>query len=120
MAPYFCHVGNHLYQPSVNRDGCQHPACIALRNAPSEPLGVLVGTIQGGFRDTSGDPLYDSQKNFDKGLDAYRKARGEGLQPKSSTVEAVAEAQNKVRAHKRALKKLGLKAGEVKVAPGVE
>ena len=82
---------------------------------------IMIGTIPGGFNDTRGDPQYDFQKNFDKGLDAYRKARDEGLAPATTSVAAVEASQRQVKSQKRALeklKKMGIDGSELATAPG--
>ncbi len=121
--PYFCHVGSHLYITDKEQsDGCAHPACISFSKVDVPPVGIMVGTVPGGHNDTHSTEQYKFQAGFDKGLDAYKKARGEGLRPKASTVDAVGKAQREVKSHQRALKKLGMKRSDLNmpVAAGVE
>ena len=87
------------------------------------PLGLLPSTVPGAHNDSRGDAQYDFHKKFDKGLDAYKKARGEGLAPKATTVAAVEASHREVKSHKRALKKLkkmGADTTKLSVAKGVE
>lgn len=78
-----------------------------------------MGTVPGGHNDTYGGAKYAFQKNFDKGLEEYKKAKDEGLQPKATTIKAVREAQATVKKQQRAVRKLGLEEGEVATAAGV-
>lgn len=84
--------------------------------------GPLVGTVPGGHNDVYGSPQYKFQRDFDPGLESYRKAKDEGLQPKATTVKAVEQAQKEVKSHERGLKKLrnlGVEA-PLQVAAGVD
>ena len=120
--PYFCHVGNHLYVAGPV-DGCHEPTCLEFKELDVPPLGLMVGSIPGGHNDTYGSAQYKYQSQFDKGLDAYRGAKDEGLQPKATTVGAVEAARKQVVSQKRGLKKLkkmGIGADEVKTVAGVE
>jgi len=121
--PYFCHVGNHLYVTDPDgAEGCHEPSCVDFRNKDVPPLGVLLGTVPGGHNDTHAGAKYKFQSGFDKGLDAYRGARDEGLSPKSTTVEAVEASHREVKSQKRALekmKKMGMDTSTVKTAKGV-
>ena len=111
----------HVHDDETWEWGINCDVCHTGRTFPLQ-RGPLVGTVPGGFNDSRGDAKYDFQKNFDKGLDQYKAARDEGLRPKATTVEAVREAQDTVRSHKRAIKKIK-KIGDVselKVAPGVD
>ena len=122
MSPLYCYVGNHQYV-SGPVEGCHDPACAAFRDVDVPPLGLLASTVAGGFNDSRGNQQYDYHKNFDKGLDAYAGARKEGLQPKATTVRAVAEAQKEVKSQERGLKKLrkaGVPTSELKRTAGVE
>ena len=98
--------------------------CNAKRKEEHTPQYLLIGTVPGAHNDSRGDAQYNFQKNFDKGIDAYKKAKGEGLQPKATTVEAVDAAHKEVKSQQRALKKLGLHKDpdakkELRLAPGV-
>lgn len=120
--PYFCHVGNHLYVVGPV-EGCHDPGCLEFKELDVPPLGIMVGSVPGGFNDSNASKQYKYQSQFDKGLDAYREARDEGLKPKATTVGAVKAARKEVASHKRGLKKLkkmGIGAGEVSAASGVE
>jgi len=120
--PYYCHVGAHLYV-SGKEEGCHHAACVTFREVVVPPLGLLASTVPGAHNDSRGDQQYDYHKKFDKGLDAYKKARGEGLQPKATTVAAVEASHREVKSHTRAIKKLkkmGVGTSELATAKGVE
>ncbi len=83
------------------------------------PQTVYVGIVQGASKDTAD---VQARRDFDPGLDAYKKARDEGLQPKHSTLRAVADARREVRSHEAALKKLSKVADTeyIRTAAGVE
>jgi len=120
--PLFCyiHSGDYVHGDS---EGCQHVSCIKFRNTEMPPERVLVGSIPGGYNDTCGDAQYDFQKNFDKGLHAYKKARDDGLRPSGTSVEAVKAAQREAASQSRALKvleKAGADTTELRRAEGVE
>lgn len=104
--PWLSHLGT-----------CAQCRAEAWRN--HERPNIYLGTVPGGFNDSDGHSFH---RNFDKGMYEYEKARKEGLQPKATTVEAVREAQDQVRVHKKALKKLNKVADVegINVAPGVE
>ena len=67
------------------------------------PIGVVMGVVPGTSKDTG---PYRYHMDFDKGLDKYREARANGLQPKATTVKAVEESKAEVASHSRALKKM--------------
>jgi len=120
--PLFCYVGNHPYLTGPE-DGCHEPTCLQFKELDVPPLGPMIGTVPGGHNDTNGSRQYKYQSQFDKGLDAYKEAKDEGIQPAATTVAAVEAAREQVASHKRGLKKLkkmGIGAGEVSVASGVE
>ena len=120
--PLFCYVGSHDYVTGKD-EGCQHNTCLAFRGVEVPPLGLLPSTVPGAHNDSRGDAQYDFHKKFDKGLDAYKKARGEGLAPKATTVEAVEASHREVKSQKRAIKKLkkwGADTSELATAKGVE
>lgn len=84
----------------INCDDCYAGRGFELQRAP------MVGTIPGGHNDVHGSAQYKFQRDFDPGLEAYEKARGEGLSPKATTVKAVEEAHAEVKSHERGVKKL--------------
>jgi len=119
--PYFCHIHNGLYVAGPDgAEGCHEATCVAFRDVDVPPLGVMTGTVPGGHNDTYGSSQYKFQANFDKGLDAYKEARGEGLAPKGTSVAAVEKARAEVKSQERALKKLGMDSSELKTVAGVE
>ncbi len=85
-------------------------------------IAITDGMVPGGHNYEQSSEQYKFQATFDKGLDAYKGARDEGLRPKQSTVKAVDAAQKEVKSHQRALKKLGMKRSDLDmpVASGVE
>lgn len=101
----------------ISCDVCFKGRGFDLQTAP------MVGTIPGGHNDTHGSSRYQFQKGFDKGLDGYKEARDEGLQPKATTVEAVEKARAEVKSQERAIKKLKLDRddrAQLKTAAGVD
>ena len=109
-----CYISNHPYDYDAERDGC---ACTARFDDYVMPDVPLFGTVPGGANDTRD---YRFHMDFDKGMDKYAAARRNGLQPKSTTIAAVEQAEAQVASQERALKKLGGAAEGVKTAPGVE
>lgn len=114
--PYFCHTHNGLYEPGED-EGCQHTKCVAFRNVDVPPTGITMGVVPGTSKDTGS---YRYHRDFDKGLDKYREARENGLQPKGTTVKAVNDAKAEAASHARALKKLGGAGDNLKTAKGVD
>lgn len=123
MMPYFCHIHNGLYVSGPDgAEGCHESTCVEFRKLDVPPLGLLPSTVPGAHNDSQGDVQYDFQKKFDKGLDAYKKARGEGLAPAATTVAAVEASHRQVKSQKRAIKKLrkmGADTSELATASGV-
>ena len=62
---------------------------------------VYVGIVPGGSKDTS---EVRQRRDFGPGLDAYNKARKEGLQPDHSDLKSVTKAQKRVKSQEAALK----------------
>ncbi len=63
----------------------------------------LVGIVPGGSKDTA-DVQY--RRDFGPGLDAYKKARDEGLQPDHSDLKSVEAAHQRVKSQEDALRKI--------------
>lgn len=121
--PYYCYIHNGLYISLPDTEGCQAATCLEWADIVVPPLGVMVGTVPGGHNDTHGSAQYKFQSGFDSGLEAYKSARDEGLQPKKTTVEAVRASQEQVRSHTRGLKKakkMGIDVTQLSVAKGVD
>ncbi len=108
-----CHIGNHPYAYSEELDGCE---CIARFQDYDMPKTPLFGVVPGGSKDT---PDFRFHNDFDKGVNSYAKARGEGLAPKSTTVAGVEAAHREVRSQERALKKMGGAGEELRHVSGV-
>lgn len=98
---------------------CDDPEYHPGRGFAKQPAPMAL-TVPGGFNDQNGGGQWEFQRDFDPGMDAYKKARDEGLQPKQTTLKAVKEAQREVKIHQRANKKLGIKADETNSPAGVE
>lgn len=124
MAPYFCHIHNGLYETIDGLEGCQHDTCLRFRRkeVPADVRRMANPDVPGGFNEAGRSGQYQFQKGFDPGLEAYGKARAEGLRPKHTTTGAVREAQEDVRSQQRALKKLEKVAdvSELRTLPGVK
>lgn len=122
--PYFCHVHNGLYESVDGLEGCQHESCLAFRRkeVPADIRRMAHPDVPGGFNEAGRNSQYKFQKGFDPGLEAYGKARKEGLRPKHTSVAAVKAAQDEVRSQQRALKKLSKVAdvSELNTLPGVK
>jgi hypothetical protein len=103
--PYLTHMG-------------ECGACRAAGWERHEQPRWYVGTVPGGFNDSK-DRFH---RTFDKGLDAYEKARKEGLEPSATTVDAVRREEQDVASQQRAVEKLRkvTDVEGVKVKPGVE
>lgn len=112
-----CYISNHPYDYDAERGGCR---CIARYDDYVMPEVPLFGTVPGGANDTQ---EYRFHMDFDKGLDRYSKARANGLQPNTTTVKGVEEAEAQAASQQRAvdkLKKQGDLPEGVKTVPGVE
>lgn len=112
----FCHLSNH---PRVQCDDCGGCVCVHQWDDYEMPDTPLFGTVPGGHNDTEAHKFH---RTFDKGMDAYQKARKEGLQPSAATLESVEKEHDRVRSHQRAVKKLRnvTDVSELSVAKGVE
>jgi len=111
----FCHLSNHERVECDDCDGC---ICVHQWDNYEMPKTPLFGTVPGGYNDSKNK----FQRNFDKGMYAYEKAKAEGLQPAATTVEAVEAEHEKVRSQQRALEKVKQFADveDIKTAPGVK
>ena len=108
-----CHLSNHPYTYSEELEGCE---CIVKWQDYEMPDTPMFGTVPGGSKDTED---FRFHMDFDKGMNSYAKARGEGLAPKSTTVAGVEAAHREVKSQERALRKLGGAGEELKRASGV-
>jgi hypothetical protein len=122
--PYFCHTHNGLYEPGENaEDGCQNDGCVGLRAKDMSHVKLSFPDVPGGFSEQHRSADYKFRKDFGPGIDAYKKARADGLQPRGTTTKKVKEAYREVQTQQRAIKKLkrvGEDVSQWKVAPGVE
>ena len=110
------YVVTDSYADKVHQAGCK-----PCRKAAWElhvPQSVMIGTVPGGHNEAA-SAQYRYQAGFDKGLDAYKAARAEGLAPKATTVSAVDAARRQVKSQERALKKMGMRKDELKTVAGV-
>ena len=113
----FCHLSNHLREECP--DGCGGCSCVHTWDEYHMPEMPVFATVPGGSKDTRD---YRYRADFDKGLYAYEKAVGDGLEPESSTLEGVRKAKERAMSQERALKKLdkmGVDADSVRTMPGV-
>lgn len=111
-----CHLHNGVREQCDDCGGC---TCVhAYDNMPESKMPYF-GTVPGGANDT---PEYRYHRNFDPGMNAYAKARAEGLQPKRSDLAAVAEAQETVTSQTKAAKLLKNETDldGLRFAPGVD
>ncbi len=114
------HLGDP--HPKTWKNGATCDTCQAAhvkRIAENSNGTILIGIVPGGANDTS-DVQW--RRNFGPGLDAYRKARDEGLQPDHSTLESVDGAHKRVKSQEAALKALkqgGMDIDNIKTTPGV-
>jgi hypothetical protein len=78
----------------------------------------MVGIVPGGSKDTA---LVQFARNFDRGLDMYKAARDEGIQPDSSTVKGVHKAHARIKSQEAAIRKIKnfSDIDGLKTAPGV-
>ena len=114
MSNRICQISNHPYDYDEERGGCR---CGSQWDDYEMPDMPVFGTVPGASKDTQD---YRFHMDFDKGMNKYREARENGLQPKATTVAAVDEAEAQVASQGRALKKLGGAVEGIKTAPGVE
>jgi len=63
----------------------------------------LVGTVPGGSKDTQ---QVQFERNFETGLDDYRTARADGIQPDHSTKDSVDKAHKRIKSQEAALRKI--------------
>jgi hypothetical protein len=95
-----CYIHNG---PREQCDDCGGCTCVhAFDNMPPSKMPYF-GTVPGGANDTK---EYRFHRDFDKGMNEYKKARDEGLQPAQTTIDAVETAQNQVRSQTKAAKLL--------------
>lgn len=75
--------------------------CNKERSADWVPQTVYLGIVPGGANDT---PDIQWRRDFGPGLDAYKKARDEGIQPDHSTLESVDAAHRRIKSQEAGLK----------------
>ena len=63
----------------------------------------LVGIVPGASKDT---PHIQWSRDFDRGLDAYLKAKNEGIQPDRSDLKAVDAAHKRIKSQEAAIRKI--------------
>jgi len=84
-----CHISNHPYEYDSERDGC---ACTARYDDYEMPKVPLVGIVPGASKDTA---EVRWRRNFGPGLDAYKGATDNGLQPDEPTLGGVEQAEKR-------------------------
>lgn len=118
--PLMCYVHQGTY---VNgpEDGCHHPSCLEHRARPMPNVRLTFPDVPGGASGSGRTADYNFRKGFDKGVNEYKKAKDEGLQPATSTVGGVERERQSVASQRRALKKLGkhMDTSELPVKQGV-
>ncbi len=115
------HLGDP--HPKTWRDGatcdtCQQTYELAL--VANYNGTILIGIVPGGANDTN-DVKW--RRNFGPGLDAYKKAKDEGIQPDHSDLKSVNMAHKRVKSQEKALKKLrdgGMDTSQIKTTSGVD
>ncbi len=114
------HLGDP--HPKTWKDGATCDTCrqaVELVRVETFNGTILIGIVPGGAGDT---PDVQWRRNFGPGLDAYKKAKDEGIQPDHSTLESVNGAHKRVKSQEaalRALKKGGMDIDRVKTTAGV-
>lgn len=63
----------------------------------------LIGIVPGGSKDAG---AYASDRDFYGGLDSYRNARADGIQPDRSDLKAVDAAQKRIKSQEAAIRKI--------------
>ncbi len=115
------HLGDP--HPKTWKDGATCDTCRqAVEIARVETFNgtILIGIVPGGANDTD---EVQWRRNFGPGLDSYKKARDEGLQPDHSDLPSVNMAHKRVKSQEAALKALdnqGVDTSHLKVTAGVE
>ena len=98
------HLGNphpKTWKAGATCDTCQ--ASVQQRKAEVWQGSPLVGSL-GASRD--GDPQYQFERDWEPGLDAYRTAKADGIQPDQSNLMAVDRAHKVIASQEAALKKI--------------
>ena len=115
------HLGDP--HPKTWKDGATCGTCeqtVELARVATFNGTILVGIVPGGAGDT---PDVQWRRDFGPGLDAYKKAKDEGIQPDHSDLKSVDKAHKRVKSQEAALKTLdkqGVDTSYLKVTPGVE
>ena len=115
------HLGD--VHPKTWKDGATCSTCeqaLEIARIDNYNGTILIGIVPGGANDTS---EVKWRRDFGPGLDAYKKAKDEGLQPDHSDLKSVDIAHKRVKSQEAALKALdnqGVDTSRLKVTPGVE
>ncbi len=96
--------------------GCE--TCKKERKDGWVPQIIYVGIVPGGSKDTA---EVKWRRDFGPGLDAYKQARDEGLQPDHSDLKSVEMAHKRVKSQEQAIRKIKNYADidGLKTTPGV-
>ncbi len=114
------HLGDP--HPKTWKDGATCDTCqqaLELARVKNYNGTILIGIVPGGSKDTDEVKF---RRDFGPGLDAYKKARDEGLQPDHSTLESVKGAHKRVKSQEAGLKALkdgGMDIDRIKTTAGV-
>ena len=102
---------------------CQSDICRQYAEMPHREVKLAFKPVPGGYDEANRSNDYKFRQDFDPGIEAYKKARAEGLKPKGTTTKKVKEAYETVKSQERALKKakkMGMETETLKTVPGVE
>ncbi len=113
------HLGDK--HPKTWKDGATCDTCqgeYAAKRAYLWQGSPLIGIVPGGSKDTA-DVRW--RRDFGPGLDAYRKARKEGIQPDHSDLKGVDAAHKRIKSQEAGLKAIKnfSDIDDVKTTPGV-
>ena len=100
MSNRLCYIHNGVRRPCDDCNGCE---CIHALDYMQPRKAPYFGVVPGGSKDTE---AYRWHIDFDPGMDAYKKAREEGLQPDTSDLKGVAKAHKRVKSQEDALRKI--------------
>ena len=94
-------IAHEAWVEGATCDSCQ--ALLAEKRANVWQGSPLIGVVPGGSKDTQ---QVQFERNFDVGLDDYRTARADGIQPDHSTKDSVDRAHERIKSQEAALRKI--------------